>query len=122
MLPRFYEDMFDLMPEERGPKCDIYEKDGKYHVEMDLPGYKKNEISVNSHKGSIIISAQKEFKKEENEGKKYLRRERHFSKMERSFYLGEIDDDAIKAEYKDGTLFVTVPVKAESAKKAITIE
>ncbi len=121
MLPRIYEDMFDFLPEERGPRCDIYEKDGKYHLEMDLPGYKKDEIRVDAHKGTIIISAKRDFKKDENEDKKYLRRERHYSKVERSFYLGEIDEDNITAEFKDGILRVTIPTKPESGKKQISI-
>ena len=124
MLPsRFYDDMFDVFePSTKGMNCDIYEKDGMYHVEMDIPGYKKNEISIECHKGTLTIKAKKDFKKYEHEGKKYLRRERRFSTVERSFYLGDIDEDKIKANYQDGTLTITVPTKAEEAKKMITIE
>ena len=123
MLPgRFlYDSMFGLDRVE-DMSCDIYEKDGMYHVEMDIPGYKKNEISIECHKGTLIIKAKKEFKKDEHEGKKYLRRERRFSTFERSFYLGDIDEEKIKAEFIDGTLKITVPTKAEEAKKTITIE
>ena len=123
MLPSRFEDMFDVFePRDRGMNCDIYEKDGMYHVEMDIPGYKKNEISIECHKGTLTIKAKKEFEKSEHEGKKYLRRERRFSSIERSFYLGDIDEDSIKAEFKDGTLNITVPAKTETAKKTITIE
>jgi len=124
MLPsRFYDDMFDVFePASKGMSCDIYEKDGMYHVEMDVPGYKKNEINIECHKGTLTIKAKKEFKKEEHEGKKYLRRERRFTTMERSFYLGDIDEDKIKAEFSDGTLKITVPTKVEEAKRTITIE
>ena len=124
MLPsRFYDDMFDVFDAKtQGMNCDIYEKDGMYNVEMDIPGYKKNEISIECHKGTLTIKAKKDFKKEEHEGKKYLRRERRFSAVERSFYLGDIDEDKIKAEFNDGTLKITVPTKAESSKKMITIE
>ncbi len=124
MLPsRFYDDMFDVFDAKtQGMNCDIYEKDGMYNVEMDIPGYKKNEISIECHKGTLTIKAKKDFKKEEHEGKKYLRRERRFSTVERSFYLGDIDEDKIKAEFNDGTLKITVPSKAESSKKMITIE
>ena len=94
MLPsRFYEDMFNEMEISKGMNCDIYEKDGMYHVEMDIPGYKKDEISIECHKGTLSIKAKKEFKKEEHEGKKYLRRERRFNTIERSFYLGDIDEE-----------------------------
>ena len=123
MLPsRFYEDMLDIMDSNKGSNCDIYEKDGKYHVEMDLPGFKKNEIKVECHKGTLTISAKKEFKKEEHEGKKFIRRERRQSSMERSFYLGDIDDENIHATYEDGTLKVIAPTKVEVAKKIVSIE
>ena len=123
MLPsRFYEDMLDVFDTNKENNCDIYEKDGKYHVEMDLPGFKKNEIKIECHKGTLTISAKKEFNKEEHEGKKFIRRERRFNSAERSFYLGDIDDENIHAEYKDGTLKVVVPTKAETTKKLISIE
>ena len=124
MLPsRFYDDMFDVFePTSKGMNCDIYEQNGVYHVEMDIPGYKKDEISIECHKGTLTIKAKKEFKKEEHEGKKYLRRERRFNSVERSFYLGDIDDEKIKASFEDGTLKITVPAKAEESKKTITIE
>ena len=125
MLPsRFYDDMFDVFepPVNKGMNCDIYEKDGMYHVEMDVPGYKKNEINIECHKGTLTIKAKKEFKKDEHEGKKYLRHERRFSSVERSFYLGDIDEDKIKANFEDGTLKITVPTKAEQEKRTITIE
>ena len=124
MLPsRFYDDMFDVFePTSKGMNCDIYEQNGVYHVEMDIPGYKKDEISIECHKGTLTIKAKKEFKKEEHEGKKYLRRERRFNSVERSFYLGDIDDEKIKASFEDGTLKITVPTKVEESKKTITIE
>ena len=123
MLPsRFYDDMFDVFEGNKGMNCDIYEKDGIYHVEMDIPGYKKNEINIECHKGTLTIKAKKEKKTEEHEGKKYLRRERRFNTIERSFYLGDIDEEKIKASFNDGTLLVTVPTKAEVAKKTIMIE
>lgn len=122
MLPiRTFNDVFDLDFTEKG-NCDIYLEDGKYHVEMDLPGYNKEDIRLEAHKGSIIISAKKENKEEEKEGKKYVRRERTFGRVERSFYLGDIDEENISAEFKDGILKVTVPTKAEPDKKSITIE
>ncbi len=122
MLPiRTFNDVFDLDFTEKG-NCDIYLEDGKYHLEMDLPGYRKEDIHLEAHKGSIIITAKKETKEEEKEGKKYVRRERTFGRIERSFYLGDIDEDSISAEFKDGILRVTVPTKSEPDKKAITIE
>ena len=122
MLPiRSFNDVFDLDFTEKG-NCDIYLEDDKYHLEMDLPGYNKEDIHLEAHKGSIIVTAKKETKEEEKEGKKYVRRERTFGRIERSFYLGDIDDENISAEFKDGILKVTIPTKAEPDKKSITIE
>ncbi len=123
MLPsRFYEDMLEDMDFSKGMNCDIYEKDGMYHVEMDIPGFKKDEIKIECHKGTLTISAKKVFKKEEHEGKKFLRRERRYNNVERSFYLGDIDEDKINASFNDGTLKIVAPTKAESQKKIISIE
>lgn len=123
MLPsRFYDDMLDVFDTNKGMSCDIYEKDGKYHVEMDIPGFKKDEIKIECHKGNLTITAKKEFKKDEHEGKKFIRRERRYNTMERSFYLGDIDDENIHASFEDGTLKVVVPTKVEQSKKLISIE
>ena len=125
MLPsRFYEDMLDLVDtnSNKGMNCDIYEKDGMYHVEMDMPGFKKNEIKLECHKGTLTVSAKKVFNKDEHEGKKFIRHERRYNEMSRSFYLGDVDEDNIHATMENGTLKVTVPTKAEVSKRTITIE
>ena len=98
LMPRkFYlDDIFDdFMPakKERNMKCDIYEKDGDYHIEMDVPGFKKEDISLEVNDGYLTIKAEKNNEvKEEDEGKNYIRRERSYGKYERSFYLGDLDD------------------------------
>jgi len=123
MLPsRFYEDMLEDVDFTKGMNCDIYEKNGMYHIEMDIPGFKKDEIKIECHKGTITISAKKAFNKEEHEGKKFLRRERKYNSTERSFYLGDIDEDNINASYVDGTLKITIPTTREKEKKIISIE
>ena len=124
MLPsRFlYDSMFGLDRME-DMNCDIYEKDNKYHLEMDIPGFTKDDIKIECHKGTITVSAEKNVEKDESdEDKKYIRRERKYGKYKRSFYLGDIDEDAIKAEFKNGTLLITAPIKTESLKKEISIE
>lgn len=128
MLPRrFYFDsaldqFFD--GEEAKMKCDIYQKDNTYHVEMDLPGFSKNEIKIECNKGNLVITAEKEEnKEEEQENKKYLRRERIYGKYSRSFYLGDINEEAIEAEYTNGTLHIIVPkIDEEKTKKQIDIK
>ena len=79
MLPRrfYFDNALDDLFEEEGAKmkCDIYEKDNTYHVDMDLPGFKKEEIKVECNKGNLIVSAEKKHEEEEkDEKKKYLRR------------------------------------------------
>ena len=124
MLPsRFlYDSMFGLDRME-DMSCDIYEQDNKYHLEMDIPGFTNDDIKIECHKGTITVSAKKNVETEEkDEDKKYIRRERKYGEYKRSFYLGDIDEDAIKAEFKNGTLLITAPIKTESLKKEISIE
>ncbi len=103
-------------------KCDIYESDGKYHVEMDIPGFDKNDITVDCEDGYLTIEASKNYEKEDK-NKKYIRRERTYGKVKRQFYVGNVDEENIKAEFKDGVLKVTVPVlETKETKKRIEIE
>ena len=125
MLPRkFYiDDIFDslLESEKNSMRCDIYEEENKYVVEIDLPGFKKDEIKIECNKGNLIITAEKN-KEEVDKNKKYIRRERSFGKYSRSIYLGDIDDNNISANYTDGTLKITIPkIDEEKNKKYIDI-
>ena len=122
LIPRkFYlDDIFDdlIVPERNNTmKCDIYEKDGLYNIEMDIPGFKKEDLKIDIDKGYLTISAEHKEKNDEKDGKKYIRRERSYSKFTRSFYLGDADEDKINAEYKDGTLYIKIPKKDESQDK-----
>ncbi len=123
MLPRkmFLDDMFDnfLESEPVKMKCDIYEADGAYNLELDMPGFTKEDINIEYNKGTLTISAEKKESKEEKDDKKYIRRERFYGKVSRSFYLGEIEEENIKAEFKDGTLKVVAPKKNEDISKRI---
>ena len=100
--------------------CDIYEKDNTYHVEMDLPGFKKEEIKVECNKGNLVITAEKsENTEDKDEDKKYLRRERVYGKYSRSFYLGDIKEDAIEAKFDNGTLTISIPKIDENENKRL---
>ena len=105
-------------------KCDIYEKDGAYHIEADIPGFKKDEISVDCEDGYVTITAEKNSENEDSDDdKKYLKRERSYSKTARKFYVGDIDANEIKAEFKDGMLSVIVPKEEKlPSKKTIQID
>ncbi len=128
MLPsKIFFDNFldDLEPKkiDKMMKCDIYEEGDKYHIDVDIPGFKKENVHVEFDKGYLKIVA--ENKDEEKSNKKYVHRERmSMSRYERSFYLGEIDEKDIKAEFKNGVLKISVPKekKEEHSKKFIRID
>ena len=103
-------------------KCNIYEKDGMYNIEMDSPGFKKEDISIDFNDGYITIKATNNTSRDE-EHKNYIRKERSSSEYLRQFYLGNIDSTAIKAKLEDGLLKIEVPKKEElNNKKHIEIE
>lgn len=122
MLPSrlFFDDSF--FKGDENIKSDIYEKDGRLVVEMEAPGYTKDDINISIDKGTLSITFEKEEKDEEN--KKYLHRERKsYSKVSRSFYLGDIDEEDIDASFKNGVLVVSAPKKKEiETKKTISIK
>ena len=129
LMPRkFYlDDIFDdfiSSRKEQNMKCDIYEKGGDYHIEMDIPGFNKDEISVETKDGYLKITAEKKTENnEQDEEKNYIRRERTYGKYERSFYLGDLDEDKIDASFENGMLKLVVPKKEEKdTKKVIEIK
>ena len=108
-------------------KTDVKETDTGYEVDIDLPGFKKDEINAQLDNGYLTISASKGLDKDEKDKKgKYIRKERYAGAMSRSFYVGEgITQEDIKAKYEDGILRLSVPKKEAKAvedKKYIAIE
>ncbi|MEG1288255.1 MAG: Hsp20/alpha crystallin family protein [Bacilli bacterium] len=124
MLPSrmFFDDLLSEMGTESKMKCDVYEKDNKVFIEMDIPGYEKADIKVECNNGNLVIKAERESKEEDN--KKYLHRERKvYGKIERTFHLDDIDEDSIEAEFKDGILKINVSkVDENETKKIINIK
>ncbi len=108
-------------------KTDVKETDDSYEVDVDLPGFKKDEIHLELNNGYLTISTEKTLEKD-NEGKKgkMLRQERYSGVMQRSFFVGEhLTEEDIKASYDSGVLHVIIPKKeAPKApeKKTILIE
>jgi len=95
-------------------KTDVKETDNSYEVDIDLPGFKKDEIEAKLENGYLTISAAKGLDKEEKNEKdgKYIRKERYSGAMSRSFYVGdELKQEDIKAKYEDGILKLSVPKK-----------
>ena len=108
-------------------KTDVKETDTGYEVDIDLPGFKKDEINAQLDNGYLTISAAKGPDKDEKDKKgKYIRKERYAGAMSRSFYVGEgVTQEDIKAKYEDGILRLSVPKKEAKAvenKKYIAIE
>jgi HSP20 family protein len=127
LIPRkFYLDDFfdDFFPEKtvNSMRCDIYEKDNNYHVVMDIPGFDKEDVNIECDNDYLTISASKSASKDE-EKKHYIRRERSYGEYKRKFYVGDMDTDNIKAEFKNGTLNLVIPKKVPaSTKKKIEIK
>lgn len=125
LIPRkFYlDDVFDdflINKKDQNMKCDIYEKNGVYHIEMDVAGFAKEDISIEVKNGCLTIKAEKNSEtNEEDSNKNYLRRERVYGKYERSFDLGDLDQDKINAQFNNGVLEITVPKKEEIDDKRV---
>ncbi|MBQ3021549.1 MAG: Hsp20/alpha crystallin family protein [Bacilli bacterium] len=122
MLPRkFYlDDFFDdfVTSKDSFMKCDIYEKDGIYNIELDVPGFDKNDIKIECKDNYLTVTAKREKKEESNE-KNYIRKERSYGEYTRSFYLGDIDTNLVNAKFNNGTLCITIPKEEKQNNKTI---
>ena len=94
-----------------GLKTDVIEKDGHYELEADLPGFDKDDIHVDVKDDVLTVSAEHKEDKEEKKEGKYLRRERGYRSFRRSFRVDGLNQEDIKAQYKNGVLTVTLPKK-----------
>ncbi len=108
-------------------KTDVKETDGSYEVAVDLPGFKKDEISADLKDGYLTISAEKGLdKNEDDKDGNFIRRERYYGSCSRSFYVGNaVREEDIKAKFEDGLLKLSIPKKDERAietPKRISIE
>ena len=106
-------------------KTDVHELENTYEMNVDLPGFKKENIHVDLNEGYLTVRAEKGLDKEEKKEKKVIRSERYVGSMSRSFYVGDIEPDSIKCKYEDGVLTLEFP--KENQKKlpethSITIE
>lgn len=124
MLPRRFDldSMFDIFTPSVDMKCDIYEDKGNYVIEADMPGLNKDDVTVDYNDGYLTIKASKSSEENEEE-KDYIRQERFYGTMERKFYVGDIDESKVSAEFKDGVLKVCLPKETiEKASKSIEIK
>ena len=108
-------------------KTDVREHDDDYEVDIDLPGFKKDEISLSLENGYLSVNAAKGLDKDEKDKKgKLIRQERYAGSMTRSFYVGEaITEQEVKAKFENGVLQLSIPKKEAPKvpeKKLIAIE
>ncbi len=99
-------------------RTDIIEKENEFELKVDLAGYKKEDIALNYDNGNLTISAK--MQESESNGK-YLVRERS-SSVSRTYYVGDISKDKVKASYSDGVLTVIIPKEQEEKSTSISIE
>ena len=134
----FFGDPFGMMPRGRDPlygkhaknlmRTDVRETEDTYELDVDLPGFKKDEVTLELKNGVLTIQAVKGLDKDETDKKgKYIRQERYAGACSRSFYVGEgVTEEDIKAEFKHGILKLLIPKKeakpAVEQKKTIAIE
>ena len=91
-------------------KTDVRETENTYEVDIDLPGFKKDEISVDLQDGYLAIRASKGLDKDQKDKEgKYIRQERYAGACSRSFYVGDVEADQIAAKYEDGILKISLP-------------
>lgn len=107
-------------------KTDVHEYDDHYEVDIDLPGFSKDEITLELNEGYLTVSAAKGLDEDEETKKgKVIRRERYAGAMQRSFFVGEyLTEEDISAEFKHGVLSLTIARKEQpklNGKKTISI-
>ena len=96
-------------------KTDVRETDGTYELDIDLPGFKKEEISAEIRDGYLTVSAAKGLDKDQNDKDgRYIRRERYAGQCSRSFFVGEgVTEQDISAKFEDGILRLSIPKKTQ---------
>ncbi len=125
LIPRnfFLDDVFnDFLAVKELPtfKCDIYEKDNKYFLEADLPGFSKEDIVIEVDNGYLTLKVAKD-SQVEDKGKNYIKKERSHQEYQRSFYVGEVKTEDVNALFEDGVLKIEIP-KEEKIETKKTIE
>ncbi len=119
----FFNDDFGMLPmlTGRGPlygkhaknlmKTDVRETEHSYELDIDLPGFKKDEVSVDLKDGYLSISAVKGLDRDEQDKQgKYIRQERYTGTCSRSFYVGEnLEPEDVSARFEDGILKLSLP-------------
>ncbi len=127
LFDEMFNDPFFTRGESKLMKTDIKEKGDKYEIEVDLPGYEKENIKIEIEDGYLNIHATMNKDLQNDKDSKYVHKERYVGECSRSFYVGEdVKEEDIKASFKNGTLKIELPKQdkkqIEDTKKYIEIE
>jgi len=115
--------LWRALPQEPEIRLDVAEDDTAYHVKVDVPGVKKEDIKVSIDGNRVGISAEVKKEKEEKKGETVLRSERYYGKQFRGFSLGhDVDQAKAEAKYEDGVLQLTLPKKEATSATQLTIK
>ena len=127
LFDEFWNDPFDMdrmLPRGRDPlygkhsknlmKTDVRETEGSYELDVDLPGFKKDEVNVELNNGYLTIEAAKSLDKDDTDKQgRYIRQERYAGSMSRSFYVGEaLEPKDLRAKFENGILQLSIPKSA----------
>ncbi|MCC4221804.1 Hsp20/alpha crystallin family protein [Staphylococcus saprophyticus] len=118
----FGRQFFSNFPDEQSIKTDISEKDDRYELKAELPGFSKDQIDISYENGTLIISAENnQVNEEKDDEDKVIQKERSYSNVKRMYSLNNIDEDNIEAKFEDGILSVDLPKTENSQRKVIDI-
>lgn len=127
----FFEDFFDMPMMNRHEfrqlnnvmKTDVKETDTSYILDVDVPGFDKKDINLELEDGYLTISAKHEYESnDEHKKTNFVRRERSYGSVSRSFYVGDVKQDQIDAKLEKGTLTITLPKQQKQVNKSNRIE
>lgn len=121
-----FDDFFDFpsFPRRDLMRTDIKKVGDNYQIDVELPGFNKEDIKINLDNGYLSISARRdESHEEKRDDETIIRSERYYGEISRSYYVGDIDESSISAKYNNGILTVLLPAEGKTEKKKyITIE
>lgn len=125
----FFDDFFvtpfkrEFKEMEHSMKTDVKENENNYELEVEMPGYDKQDINLNLENGYLTISAKKEQNNDEKDKHgNYIRRERRYGSCSRSFYVGEIKQEDIEAKLEHGVLNIVIPKEKKQIEQTKRIE
>ena len=121
-IKKLFDDFFDFPVLRKEMRTDVKDENDNYVFEIEIPGFTKEDIKLSVEDDYLTVEAVKEEAKENTENNNYIIRERQYGAVKRSYYIGNVKEDSIKANYNDGVLTILIPKAVETEKKFITIE